>query len=105
MKVKLKERIGKCEIEDCNITDLNLLHAHHILERTELNSNNNDWNIAIICSNHHNMIHAGKLKIIGIFPSTKPPVGRSLVYIMENKQNLTGDIKPYYSPKAKSIKI
>lgn len=97
----------KCEIDGCDIINPDLLHRHHIIERTELNTDNDDFNIAIICSNHHNLIHLGRIKIIGVFPSTKPPTGRTLVYVKDGVCNVPGleNAKPYYTPKPKSMRI
>jgi hypothetical protein len=95
---------NKCEIESCNITDSKLLELHHIIERTELNTTNNNFNLAILCCNHHKMIDDGKLKIIGVFPSTKLPNARTLVYELDGKKNIDIDV-PYVEFKNKSFKI
>lgn len=97
----------QCEIDGCDVTDENLLHRHHIVERTEINTNNDDYNLAIICSNHHNLIHAGKLEIVGVFPGTRPPTGRILVYKLDGKCNFPEleKEKPYYSPKPQAMKV
>jgi hypothetical protein len=95
---------NKCEIEDCEISDPSLLELHHIVERTQLNTNNNNMNLAILCCNHHKYIDSGKLKIIGVYPSTNLPNGRTLVYVLDGKQNI--DInEPYIEFRAKSFKI
>lgn len=95
---------NRCEIEGCNITDPNALQLHHICERTEENTTNHPINLAIICSVHHDLTHSGRLKIIGVFPSTKPPNGRTLVYVLDGKKNV--DInESYFEFKNKSFKI
>lgn len=94
----------KCEIEGCTVTDSSALHYHHIIEQTELNTDNSPWNLAIICSVHHNLVHSGKIKIIGPYPSTNNN-GRILVYEIDGKCNIPGITKPYYIPKIKSLKI
>ena len=70
----------KIECEICGEKNKNVLHHHHIVERTELNSDNSFYNLAVICANCHTKHHAGEIEIIGVYPSTKPPYGRILVY-------------------------
>ena len=95
---------NKCEIETCTITDPALLELHHIIERTEINTNNNTFNLAIICRNCHALTHNGRLKILGVFPSTRLPNGRTLVYELDGIKNI--DInKPYVEFKNKEYKL
>lgn len=96
---------NKCEIESCNVTDSKLLELHHIIERTELNTTNHDFNLAILCANCHAMTHTGRLKIIGVYPSTLPPNGRTLIYELDGKRNIEGIDTPYIEFKNKSFKI
>ena len=95
---------NKCEIATCNITDSNLLHLHHIIERTEVNTTNDHLNLALLCANCHTLVHTGKIKIIGVFPSTKLPNKRTLVYEVDGIKNLDID-KPYVEFKNKSFKV
>jgi hypothetical protein len=102
VKVKKKLILDKCEIEGCNISEC--LELHHIIERTELNTNNHPDNLCILCPTHHSYVHKGLLKIIAIYPSTKPPNGRTVIYEMDGKRNL--DINgPIIDFKPKSFKI
>ena len=94
---------NKCEIEGCNETTN--LHLHHIIERTEINTNNHPYNLSILCPNHHNYVHNGNLKIIGVYPSTNPPNGRTLIYELDGKRNIEGIDCPYVIFKNKSFKI
>jgi len=96
---------NKCEIESCNVDDENAIHFHHIIERTTVNTTNHPFNIAILCSVHHNYVHSGRLKIIGVYPSTKLPNKRTLVYQLDGKQNIEGIDKPHIRFKNKSFKI
>lgn len=96
---------NKCEIEECGESDVSALHLHHIIDRVLVNSSNHPFNLAIVCSNCHNKIHAGKIKIIGVFPSTAPPNGRTLVYSVNGTINVPGIEKPYVEFKPKSFKI
>lgn len=95
---------NKCEIESCSVTDTNLLEFHHIIERTIINTTNHNLNLALLCRNCHALTHSGRLKIIGVFPSTKLPNNRTLVYELNGKKNLDIDI-PYINFKNKSFKI
>jgi hypothetical protein len=95
----------KCEIEGCTITDPKLLHLHHIIERTEVNTTNHNFNLAILCPNHHGCVHNGTLKIIGVYPSTKLPNKRTLVYELDGKKNIEGLDEPYVEFTNKSFKI
>ena len=102
MKSKLIK--NKCEIDSCDVTDPKLLHLHHIIERTEINTTNHDFNLAILCANCHAKTHSGSLKIIGVYPSTKLPNKRTLVYELNGIKNIDLDI-PYIEFKNKSFKI
>lgn len=97
----------RCEIESCDVTDPSLLERHHIVERTELHMDNDDMNLAVLCCNHHKLIDSGRLKIIGVFPGTRPPTGRILVYVLDGVCNFPGleNEKPYYTPQPKSMKL
>ena len=95
--------LNKCEIEGCDVTSC--LHLHHIIERTEENTNNNSYNLCILCPNHHNFVHSGLLKIIGIFPSTKKPNNRTVVYELNGKKNINDIDFPYFQFKNKTYKI
>jgi hypothetical protein len=103
MKIQLVK--NKCEIDGCSITDANALHFHHIIERTELNTTNDPFNIAIVCAVHHELIHSGRLKIIGVYPSTKLPNKRILIYELDGNRNIEGINEPYIKFKNKSFKI
>jgi len=94
--------LNKCEIDGCEET-LNL-HKHHIIERTEINTNNHSFNLAILCPNCHAKTHSNVLKIIGVFPSTKLPNKRTLVYELNGKKNIDIDL-PYVEFKNKSFKV
>ncbi len=102
MKINLIK--NKCEIEGCNVDAPEALHFHHIIERTEINTTNHPFNIAIICAVHHELTHSGKLKIIGVYPSTKLPNKRTLIYELDGVKNLDIDV-PYVQFKNKSFKI
>ena len=94
--------LNKCEIKDCKETEN--LHLHHIIERTEINTNNHEFNLAILCPCHHAATHSGKLKIISVYPSTLLPNKRTLIYELDGIKNI--DInEPYINFKNKSYKI
>ena len=95
---------NKCEIETCDVDDPKLLELHHIVERSEINTTNHNYNLAILCGNCHAKTHTGWLKIIGVFPSTRLPNKRTLVYELDGKKNIDIDIH-YIEFKNKSYKL
>ena len=96
---------NKCEVETCNVTDKNLLHLHHIIERTEINTTNNTYNLAILCANCHALTHSGRLRIIGVYPSTKLPNKRILIYELDGIKNIDGIDSPYIKFENKSFRV
>ena len=93
---------NKCEIDGCEET-LNL-ELHHIIPRTDVRCTNHKSNLAILCPCHHALTHSNHLILLGIFPSTKLPNNRILVYSLYGNKNLDIDEK-YYTIKPKSYKI
>ena len=91
-----------CEV--CGETDTKILERHHIIPRTELNCTNDDYNLGILCSSCHSKTHTGSLKIIGVFPGTRPPSGRVLIYELDGVKNIDID-EPYYTPKPQEMKV
>lgn len=104
MKKTIKLIKNRCEIDGCNIDEPEALHLHHIIERTEVNTTNNSFNLAILCATHHAFVHCNRLKIIGVYPATKSPNNRILVYELDGRKNIDIDI-PYIQFKNKSFKI
>lgn len=100
-----KKKLEKIECEICGNNNKEVLHGHHIIERTEKNTTNHDYNIAIICGNCHSLVHSDIIKIIGIYPSTKLPYGRTVIYIKDGVSNCPEITEPYYSPQLKQMKI
>lgn len=96
---------NKCEIFGCEVEDGAILELHHIIERTEEHCNNGNNNLAILCPNHHAMIHSGRLRVIGVYPSTKLPNKRILIYELDGIRNVDGIDRPYLEIKNKSYKL
>ena len=92
-----------CEI--CGEANKKILHSHHIVERTEMNTDNDDFNLCILCPSCHAKVHDKKLKIIGVYPGTRPPTGRILVYELNGACNIPGLNEPYYVPKQKAMRL
>lgn len=94
-----------CEI--CGNKDIPTLQRHHIVERTDPECTNHHMNLAVVCANCHTLIHAGRLKIVGVFPGTRPPAGRIVVFIKDGICNVPElkDAEPYFKPKPKAIKL
>jgi hypothetical protein len=104
-KTKNKLILDKCEIEGCNVSEC--LQLHHIIERTDIETSNHPMNLCILCPNHHNFLHDGKLKIIGIIPSTKLPNKRTIIYEINGKRNvdILDDEIPKYNLRHKGYKL
>jgi len=103
MKKKLKKIV--CEIDGCSVSDPAMLHKHHIIGRTEIGTSNHNFNTAILCSNHHYLLHnTNRLKIIGLYPSTQLPYARTLVYELDGKKNIDID-EPYFTHKPKQSRV
>jgi hypothetical protein len=106
--MKLKSRNLKPKKIDCEIckeSNKSVLHYHHIVERTDPNCTDDWGNVCIICANCHNRVHNNEIKIIGVFPSTKLPYSRTLVFEINGVSNVPGITSPYYIPKASSMKV
>lgn len=98
----------KVECEICGEKDSSILERHHIVERTEAESTNHDFNLSVICPSCHSKVHSGSIKILGVLPGTKGVTGRTLVYIKDGVCNVPGVDKEYFNnirPKPKSMKI
>lgn len=93
-----------CEV--CGEKNKEVLHFHHIVFRSDINSNNKPENLAILCSNCHNLLHFDRIKIIGVWPSTKDQ-GRLLIYVKDGVCNVEGMDKeiPPHIPQNESMKI
>jgi hypothetical protein len=66
-----------CEI--CKTNDKNVLNIHHIIPRCDERCTNNNHNLAVLCSNCHDLVHTGQITIIGVYNSTGPN-GRTLLF-------------------------
>jgi len=94
----------KTQCEVCGEKDSVILERHHILERTNINCTNDDYNTGILCPSCHSKLHSGRLRIIGVYPGTRPPTGRVLVYELDGVKNLDLD-EVYFTPKPASMKV
>lgn len=98
------KRIHKEYCEICGSTEKNTLHYHHIIGRKEIGTSNDPFNLAVLCASCHALVHAKKIKIIGVYPSTKPPAGRTLIFEKDGKSNC--DInEPYCEYKPKQMRL
>ena len=99
-------KLEKTHCEVCDEKNKEVLHLHHIVFRSEVNSNNKPDNLAILCSNCHNLLHFNRIKIVGVWPSTAKN-GRMLVYIKDGICNVPGmeNETPPGTPKNESMKI
>lgn len=104
MKKLKSSKIQKIKCEVCGFKDQCSLHYHHIIPQTDARCTNDRFNICVLCSNCHNKVHHGNLKIIGVYPSTDPS-GVTLIYELGGEKNIEGIDEPYFTPKPKSIKV
>lgn len=91
-----------CEI--CKTTEKETLHHHHIIERHEIDTSNDPLNLAVLCASCHAKVHASKIRIIGVYPSTAK-YGRTLVYEQNGQSNVPGITEPFYRPKRPQSKL
>lgn len=92
-----------CEIEGCDAPK-ETLHWHHIIERTVVGTSNDPYNLAVLCSNCHNLCHDGIIEIIGVYPSTNK-YGRKLIYKKNGVANVKGIEEPYFKPQLPKMKL
>lgn len=76
---KLRPKIN-CEI--CGETNKRVLDRHHIIPRKHPLSTDNDYNLAVICSNCHRKVHNGEYIIEGVFKTSK---GKELIWRYPNE--------------------
>lgn len=102
----INQRLHKDFCEICGCTDKESIQWHHIIERTEVFTSNDNFNIGIICSNCHNLFHLGngKLEIIGVYPATNK-YGRKLIFKKNGIPNVPGIEEPYYKPQNPQMKL
>lgn len=81
MPTKRKLTIEICEI--CGFNDKCAIQAHHIIPRTDPNCTNAESNLAYVCANCHNLIHANHIIIEGRFMTTR---GQKLFWHKYNEQ-------------------
>lgn len=98
------KKLNKIICEICGENNKRTLQWHHIIPRTDINCTNNYLNLCCICANCHNLHHAGEIEILSLYPATKPPYGRILVYKKNGISNVPGLDDKYYAPQPKSMK-
>lgn len=69
-RIRNQEKLIKEKCELCGYNEISSLEIHHIIPRTDKRCHNNNSNLAIICGNCHNELHAGNLQILGVYFST-----------------------------------
>ena len=78
---QLKLQKDKCEI--CGYDRPAAINFHHIIPRCDPRCTNDNHNLAIVCHSCHDLIHAGEITIIGVYPSTS---GRKLMWFKEGEE-------------------
>jgi len=72
---------NRCEV--CGFDRTAALNFHHIIPRCDPRCSNDNHNLAVVCHSCHDLIHAGEIIIIGVYPSTG---GRKLMWFREGEQ-------------------
>lgn len=68
MPTKRKLLVEHCEV--CGFSDKRAINAHHIIPKTDINCTNDESNLAYVCANCHNLIHANEIIIEGRYMTT-----------------------------------
>lgn len=93
-----------CEV--CKFAeDPTVLDYHHIVERVEVGTSNHPMNLCILCANCHRNVHSKRLVIYGVYPSTEPPNGRTVIYELDGECNIPELKEAYYKHKPKQMKV
>ncbi len=100
---RLKKRLVVESCEVCGSKDT--LNKHHITPRTDIDCTNEHMNLAVLCANCHGLVHEDRIKIIGLYPSTKLPNGRTLIYVKDGVQNVPEINEAYFKSKAPQTRI
>ena len=98
-------KLIKHECEICGNKNTKILHKHHIIPRKEIGTSNDPFNLCIICPSCHSRLHAGEIIIIGVYPSTKFPNNRTVIYKDNGVPNIEGIEQPYIKNKPKQMSI
>ena len=75
-----KEKLEKIACEICKYDKKEALHLHHIIPRCDPRSSNDLHNLACLCPNCQDLVHAGVLVIVGVFKTT---AGRKLMWFKD----------------------
>jgi len=76
-------QLTKNQCEVCGFDRTAALNFHHIIPRCDPRCTNDNHNLAVVCHSCHDLIHAGEIIIIGVYPSTG---GRKLMWFREGEQ-------------------
>jgi hypothetical protein len=82
-----KERLQKSKCEVCGNSNVDVLHIHHIIPRRDPRCTNLPANLACLCANCHNLVHADPagITIVGVYNTS---AGRKLLFFFgENPPN------------------
>jgi len=82
-KKTFKQKIGKCQI--CKEKEYSLLDTHRYIITGKDGGKYSNNNCLCLCTTCHRLVHAEKIKIIGIFHST---MGKVLIYIDQNNKEI-----------------
>ncbi len=77
-KQAAKHYQGKCYF--CEVSDYSCLHCHRIVEGAQ-GGEYTDFNVVVVCANHHAKIHDGQIKIDRKYNSTN---GKTILHYWDN---------------------
>lgn len=78
-----QEKLVKVTCEICGYANPDALNFHHIIPREDERCSADNHNIAILCHNDHDLVHAGVYTIIGVYKTTG---GRKLMWFKEGEE-------------------
>jgi hypothetical protein len=100
-RAKGQKRLIKKHCEICFLKNKKVLNLHHIIPRCDSRCTDNNSNLAVVCSNCHDLIHVGDIIIIGVYQTSngrevlnfkkgeKPPLEEDLWLIKGNDLVIT----------------
>lgn len=97
--------LKKIHCELCGETNQATLHKHHIIPRTDPNTSNHPLNLLVVCGNCHQKVHDNQIIVVGIYPSTKLPYGRTVIFETNGTSNCPEISTPYFTNKKPSMEV
>jgi len=87
MSKKAKRKLMRSGFVDCPMCEEAARLCEHHINGREIGRHEEEWNIAWICPNCHDKVHAGDVTIEGWFKTTD---GRKLIWKENGGDSITG---------------